>query len=37
MVPEASLEETELGRVEGVRRWRVQTIGAGMLEAMAAP
>jgi ribonuclease D len=27
----------ELGRVEGVRRWRVETLGTGMLEAMAAP
>jgi ribonuclease D len=27
----------ELGRVEGVRRWRVETIGPAVLEALAAP
>jgi ribonuclease D len=27
----------ELGRVDGVRRWRVETIGPALLEAMAAP
>jgi ribonuclease D len=27
----------ELARVEGVRRWRVQTLGPGLLEALAAP
>jgi hypothetical protein len=27
----------ELARVDGVRRWRVETLGEGMLAALAAP